>query len=68
VCSSDLTTNPHYLPQLKFHCEEYLKSQYHYGKEQGKFEENLRLAKEMDKRLKAAGGQKTVQSVIGLPA
>lgn len=62
------TTNPHYLPQLKYHCEEYLKSQYDYGKEQGKFEENRRLAQEMDKRLKAAGGRKTVQSVIGLPA
>jgi hypothetical protein len=61
------TTNPHYLPQLKHHCEEYLKSQYQYGKEQGKFEENRRLAQEMDKRLKAAGGIKSVQSVLGLP-
>ena len=62
------TTNPHYLPQLKFHCEEYLKSQYNYGKEQGRYDENLRLAREMDLRLKAAGGKKSVQSVVGLPA
>jgi hypothetical protein len=61
------TTNPHYLPQLQYHVRRYLETQYNYGREQGKFEENRRLAVEMDKRLKAAGGNKTVQSVFGLP-
>lgn len=59
--------NPAYLPQLQFHVKDYLEANYKFGREDGKYQENRRLAMEMDKRLKAAGGIKTVQSVLGLP-
>ena len=59
------TKNPHYLPQLKYHVQEHIKANYEYGKAQGKFEENRRFANDMFKRIQAAGGIKSVQSITG---
>jgi hypothetical protein len=59
------TKNPHYLPQLKFHVQDHIKANYEYGRAQGKFEENRRFANDMYKRIQAAGGTKSVQSITG---
>ena len=67
IATWNFSKNPAYLPQLQFHVRDYLEANYQFGREDGKFQENRRLAAEMDKRLKAAGGIKTVQSVLGLP-
>lgn len=61
------TQNPVHLPQLQYHAGEHFEANYNFGKMQGKFDENRRLAIEMDKKLKAAGGKKTVQSLMGAP-
>lgn len=61
------TGNPAYLPQMQFHVKEHLQANYDYGREQGKFEENRRLAKLVGNRLKAAGGHKTVLSIMDTP-
>ena len=61
------TKNPLHLPQLQAQVKNHLDANYDYGRAQGKFEENRRLAIDTDKKVKAAGGIKTVQSVMGAP-
>ena len=64
LMSWQFTSEPAHLKQLQAYVDEHLKAAYRSGYLQGIFDENRRLAFEMDKYLKAAGGIKTVQSVL----
>jgi hypothetical protein len=58
--------NPLHMEQLKTMVKRHVETAYNSGRAQGVYDENRRLAKQMDKHLRAAGGHKTVQSVLGI--
>ena len=61
------TRNPVHLEQFKQWVKEHMDAIYNFGRAQGIYDINRELAFEMDRHLKAAGGIKTVQSLLKTP-
>ena len=61
------TRNPVHLEQLKQWVKEHMDANYNFGRAQGIYDVNRELAFEMDRHLKAAGGIKTVHSLLKTP-